>query len=49
MHKLGTVSAATKFTQDSTSNQQLAVKILDKNSKACIHEKYSKQIMFKRR
>jgi hypothetical protein len=33
-HKLRTDSAATKFTQGSTSNQQLAVKSLAKNSKA---------------
>jgi len=46
---LGTVSGSTKFIQGGTSNQQLAVKILDKNSKACIHKKYSKQTMFKRR
>ena len=38
IHKLGIVSVATKFIPGSTSNQQLAVKISDKNSKACIHE-----------
>ena len=32
-HKLKTDSAATKFMQGSTSNQQLAVKSLAKNSK----------------
>ena len=42
-------SAATKFMQGSTSNQQLAVKSLAKNSKAWLHEKYSKHIMFKQR
>ena len=48
-HKLGTDSVATKFIQGSTSNQKLAVKILDKNSKASIHEKYSNQGMFKKK
>ena len=48
-HKLRTDSAATKFMQGSTSNQKLAVKSLTKNSKAWLHEKYSKQIMFKQR
>ena len=48
-HKLRIDSAATKFMQGSTSNQQLAVKSLAKNSKAWLHEKYSKQIMFKQR
>ena len=47
LHELGTVSEATKFVQGSTSDQQLAVKICDKNSKACIHEKCSKQNMFR--
>ena len=47
LHKLGIVSEATKFTQGSTSDQKLAVKISDKNSKVYIHEKYSNQIMFK--
>ena len=42
-HKLGIVSAATKFIQGSTSNHQLAVKISTKNSKAWIYEKFSKQ------
>ena len=46
-HKLRTDSAATKFMQGRISNQQLAVKSLAKNSKAWLHEKYSKQIMFK--
>jgi len=32
--KLETVSAATKFIPNRTSNQQLVVKISDKNSKA---------------
>ena len=40
--KLGTVYAATKFTQGSTSNHQLVVKILDPNSKSCKHEKILK-------
>ena len=48
-HKLRTDSAATKFMQGITSNQQLAVKSLTKQSKAWVHEKYSKQIMFKQR
>ena len=48
-HKLRTESAATKFMQGSTSNPQLAVKSLAKNRKAWLHEKYSKQIMFKQR
>ena len=48
-HKLRTDSGATKFMQGSTSNQQLAVKSLAKNIKAWLHEKYSKQIMFKLR
>ena len=39
IHKLRIDSAATKFMQGSTSNQQLAVKSLAKNSKACLHEK----------
>ena len=47
LHKLGIVSEATKFTQGSTSDQKLAVKISDKNSKACIYEKCSKQNMIK--
>ena len=49
IRKLGTVSAATKFIKGSTSNQQLAVKSLAKNSKAWLQEKYSKQIMFNQR
>ena len=39
---MGIVSTTTKFTQGSTSDQQLAVKISGKNSKIWIHEKYSK-------
>ena len=39
IHKLRIDSAATKFIQGSTSNQQLAIKSLAKNSKAWIHEK----------
>ena len=42
IHKLGTDSAATKFIPRSKSNQKLAVKISDKNSKAWMHETYSK-------
>ena len=41
-HKLRTDSAATKFMQGSTSNQQLAVKSLAKNSKAWITRKILK-------
>ena len=46
-HKLRTDSAATKFMKGITSNLKLAGKSLAKNSKAWIHEKYSRQIMFK--
>ena len=49
IHKLRIDSVATKFIQGSTSNQQLAIKSLAKNSKAWIHEKYSKQIICKQR
>ena len=49
IHKLRIDSEATKFIQGSTSNQQLAIKSLAKNSKALKHEKYLKQIMFKQR
>ena len=49
IHKLGRVSAATTFIPGSTSNQQLAVKISGKNSKACKHGKCSKQNMLKQR
>ena len=41
-HKLGTDSVATKFIQGSTSNQELVIKSLAKNSKAWIHEKILK-------
>jgi hypothetical protein len=34
LHKIERVSAATKFTPNRTPNQQLVVKISDKNSKA---------------
>ena len=44
LHKIGTVYEATKFSPSSTSDQQLAVKISDKNSKACIYEKCSNKI-----
>ena len=47
LHELGTVYEATKFTQGSTSDKKLVVKISDKNSKAYIQEKYSNLIMFK--
>jgi hypothetical protein len=47
LHKIGTVYEATNFSPSSTSDQQLAVKISDKNSKACIYEKCSKQNMLK--
>ena len=48
-HKIRIDSTATKFMQGSISNQQLAVKSLAKNSKAWLQEKYSNQIMFKKR
>ena len=44
-HKLETISSDTKFTQGSTSNQQLTVKISGKDSKAFRHENYTKQSM----
>ena len=46
-HKLETISSDTKFTQGSTSDKKVVVKISDKNSKAYIQEKYSNLIMFK--
>ena len=42
LHKLEIVSATTTFTQGRTSDQKLAVKISGKNSKAWMHETYSK-------
>ena len=43
LHKLEIVLATSKFTQGSTSDQKLAVKkISGKNSKAWMHETYSK-------
>ena len=48
-HNVRTDYAATKFMQGRQSNQQLAVKRLAKKSKAWLHEKYSKQTMFKQK
>ena len=42
LHKLEIVSTTTTFTQGSTSDQKLAVKLSGKNSKAWMHETYSK-------
>ena len=42
LHKLEIVSATTTFTQGSTSDQKLAVKISGKNSKSWMYKTYSK-------
>ena len=44
---LRTGSGAVNFTKGSNSSQKLTVKISDKNNKAFIHEKCSKQKVLK--
>jgi len=43
-HELEIVSGAPNFTQCSNLKYELTVKVFAKNSKACGHEKYIKQI-----